>query len=156
MVYLVCAWADRRTAALVRLVSDMPEGMKDSLEILAIVKRGQAFNVLKDKDLWLLSVDIVVDVVENSSSAFAVVETLLKACFAKRLAGKACDVKINSRRGGVVTQCDVVVDVLWMVIAHENMACFLVIFARKDVDVGNLKAVKCEDGCVKSGAVRAH
>ena len=161
VVHFVCAWAgpkwsSSRAAALVWSISDMLEGMKDSLEILAILKCGQAFYILKDKYAWFLSADIVVDVMENSSSAFAVMETLLKASFAKRLAGKACDVKINSRSGGVVTQCDVVVDVLWMMVAHENMASFLVIFARKHMGVRNLKVIKCEDGCVKSGAVRTY
>ena len=118
MVHLVRAragskWGHRGAAALVRFVSDMLEGMKDSLEILAILEGGQAFYIFKNKYTWFLSADIVVDVVKNSSSAFAVVKTLLKACFAKRLAGKACDVEINSRSGGVVAQGDVVVDVLW-------------------------------------------
>ena len=134
---------------------DAMQSIQNCSQTLAIIQLHKAFDILQNEVFWTICVNVLVDLPEDFSSAFVVVEALLFTSLTEGLAWKTSAVyihvpsemmSINKR----VFVLDVFEQLLRLPVAFDRSSRYRVDLATEFVRIVSLQVVKSLERCLNS------
>ena len=112
---LLVNFIDRTT---IRIFDPM-QHVHHSLVTLSIVELGETLDILKNEHLGLPCLNVLVQLEEQLSTAFFIVESLFLACSGEWLTRESCNINVAVLGNVVVPVMNVLIEGMWRMV-HVN------------------------------------